>query len=413
MSFFTDTPPENFLEYETSPIFVCKPNPKNNLYNNWHSRKDKQKKVWKLPKGIILKHNLAFGSFGIVATGTIQVKEKKVDVCVKRSIDFAESETDAKSFLLEMMIARNTKHVNLVRIYTHVWDGENEALMLVMPKGLMDLRTAVTKRKFTNFYRDFFADMVQGVHYLHHNGLVHRDLCPSNILIFGGNRRPHVKLTDFGIACFDGQPTDRKIVTTYPYRAPEIFCQQNLTSPEMDIWSLGAIYFKLIQKRAPFRYGRESLVKTTEWKIFARQCSMLIPREEMNLKSQDWIRTEVGKKLFEKVSAYFQPKESALVKQNKLCDLQCELLRQVLVMDPARRPNIDEVAELFGVPVPSGYESIKIDRHEFLALKTVEDVVEKLENIEAAKNSRMKLVHKNAPTKYIGTYFPFLRFRLF
>ncbi len=46
-------------------------------------------------------------------------------------------------------------------------------------------------------------DLADGLSYIHHHGIVHRDVKPANILLVdysNDDRRPRAKLTDFGVA---------------------------------------------------------------------------------------------------------------------------------------------------------------------------------------------------------------------
>lgn len=86
--------------------------------------------------------------------------------------------------------------------------------------------------------------MLAGLSYLHHKGVIHRDIKGSNILV---NCRGELKLADFGLARFyqkrrQSDYTNR--VITLWYRPPELLFGTTVYGPEVDMWSAGyAIYF--------------------------------------------------------------------------------------------------------------------------------------------------------------------------
>eukprot|EP00163_Fabomonas_tropica_P032082 TRINITY_DN790_c0_g1_i13.p1 TRINITY_DN790_c0_g1~~TRINITY_DN790_c0_g1_i13.p1 ORF type:complete len:124 (-),score=12.84 TRINITY_DN790_c0_g1_i13:80-451(-) len=69
--------------------------------------------------------------------------------------------------------------------------------------------------------------IVNGVHYLHSNWIMHRDLKPQNILVQGeGKQTGYIKICDFGMARVFQAPLDPlyfngNVVTAW-YRAPEL-----------------------------------------------------------------------------------------------------------------------------------------------------------------------------------------------
>ena len=85
--------------------------------------------------------------------------------------------------------------------------------------------------------------MLAGLSYLHHKGVIHRDIKGSNILV---NSRGELKLADFGLARFyqkrrQSDYTNR--VITLWYRPPELLFGTTIYGPEVDMWSAGyAIY---------------------------------------------------------------------------------------------------------------------------------------------------------------------------
>jgi len=83
------------------------------------------------------------------------------------------------------------------------------------------------------------SQMLAGLAYLHHKGVIHRDIKGSNILI---NNRGELKLADFGLARFyqkrrRSDYTNR--VITLWYRPPELLFGATIYGPEVDMWSAG------------------------------------------------------------------------------------------------------------------------------------------------------------------------------
>ena len=100
--------------------------------------------------------------------------------------------------------------------------------------------------------------------YIHHQGIVHRDVKPSNILVrpaTGRNGQPgfEAKLMDFGLAKYYGVKSslsaEAGFVGTVAYCAPEQLNNDELDH-RADLYCLGLVSYELLSGRYPFPQAR-------------------------------------------------------------------------------------------------------------------------------------------------------------
>jgi serine/threonine protein kinase len=96
--------------------------------------------------------------------------------------------------------------------------------------------------------KSYMFQLIRGMDFCHRRGIMHRDLKPQNLLI---NRAGELKIADFGLARAFQIPirTYTHEVVTLWYRAPEILLGQRQYACPVDIWSIGAIFAEMANRR--------------------------------------------------------------------------------------------------------------------------------------------------------------------
>lgn len=104
-----------------------------------------------------------------------------------------------------------------------------------------------------------FSDALRGLEAIHADGIVHRDIKPSAVLLESPSGP--ARLADFGTAWHPqlsahGEPTTSKIldIGTGAYRAPEVLFGNKGYGSAVDMWSLGVMLAEAVSlpPKAPF-----------------------------------------------------------------------------------------------------------------------------------------------------------------
>lgn len=143
------------------------------------------------------------------------------------------------------------EHENIARIYYVDAQG---AYVIMEYLGGGSLASLLDEYDFPLFAGlEIVKQVVEGIHFAHTKGVIHRDLKPQNIL-FSHKMVP--KITDFRIT--KAIDSDNPIATQNNLRTPQYMSPEQWENPEgidhrSDIWSMGVILYQFLTKQTPFQ----------------------------------------------------------------------------------------------------------------------------------------------------------------
>lgn len=134
------------------------------------------------------------------------------------------------------------EHDRIVSIYGSVIDhsygsGTTPAVLLIMERLTRDLYSAIKSGLDWLSRLQVAIDVVQGIRFLHNQGLVHRDIKLKNVLLDQSNR---AKITDLGF-CKPEAMMSGSIVGTPIHMSPELFSGRYDNS--VDVYAFGILFW--------------------------------------------------------------------------------------------------------------------------------------------------------------------------
>jgi serine/threonine-protein kinase len=181
-----------------------------------------------------------------------------------------------KRFRASALISARVNHYGIAKTLDHFTFNDSEYLV----EEYVDGENLEQKLAHFHFLDPHAAarilhNLSKGIAASHNAGVIHRDLKPSNIMASSGSNLEVLKITDFGIATLTEEvfedaarsgditrSTSGTVKGALPYMAPEMMFRKpgEVIGEKADIWSLGAMMFRLLTGEYPFGVFLEAAV---------------------------------------------------------------------------------------------------------------------------------------------------------
>jgi len=194
---------------------------------------------------------LGSGAIGSVYKAFDTVLRRDVAVKILSSRDALPDEVDY--FKREFRTVIDLKHPHLVEVFDfgETPSGDLFYSMEFLPGGTTaSLETPVDQGVLLTA----IVQLCRALQYIHSKGITHLDVKPDNVLIgtVDSKGRPHLKLSDFGLASLPRASSETPAYGGTPaYAAPEALAQATVDS-RADLFSLGVMAYELCTSRLPF-----------------------------------------------------------------------------------------------------------------------------------------------------------------
>uniref|UniRef100_A0A1I8GS61 Protein kinase domain-containing protein n=1 Tax=Macrostomum lignano TaxID=282301 RepID=A0A1I8GS61_9PLAT len=195
---------------------------------------------------------LGDGAFGEVFRARHQQSGQQAAI-KQVSID---SDEDLMESMAEVSVLAKCSHANITRLMdAFLHSGKLWLCLEFCEFGALDSVMMELDRGLSESQIQFVClEMTRALHYLHGNGIIHRDLKAGNVLLTSD---AVVKLADFGVSAIGDSPDVRRgtFIGSQYWMAPEVMACETVDNQgydvRADVWSLGVTLIELAQMLPP------------------------------------------------------------------------------------------------------------------------------------------------------------------
>jgi serine/threonine protein kinase len=209
----------------------------------------------------------------------------------------------------------------------------------------------------------YLKQILEGVYYIHTQGVLHRDLKGANLLL---NHKGELKICDFGHAVERVRKSagTNNVVTLW-YRAPELLLGSTFYGFEIDVWSIGCIFYELLTRKVLFPGNNTKEQMENIFKLCGTP-------SEKNFPGIKDLPEYSSLSSFPK----YERKLRELFERESLTKEEIDILDKCLTLDPDSRPTIQTLLDsdyLWNDPEPLKLEELPKYNpvHEFEAKKNM------------------------------------------
>jgi serine/threonine protein kinase len=198
----------------------------------------------------------------MVGAGAMAVVYKATQLSLDRPValkilprEFAHRESFVRQFDSETDLLASLNHPNIVNIIDRGRAGETYYFAMEFVEGTTLAELLASGQVDEEFFLQMMEQCAEALAYAHSKGIIHRDIKPANIML---NEQGMVKITDFGVAGLIAQGgadagTKRRVMGTRGYMAPEQEISVTRADEKSDIFSLGAVMYRVLTNTVPDR----------------------------------------------------------------------------------------------------------------------------------------------------------------
>lgn len=190
---------------------------------------------------------------------TLARKQKISKAEAKSKLLAQKKELLLTGFQFEAKVLKKLKHQNIAQFIDYGFNKENQKYFLLFEfvKG-KDIFSATRNLSLAK-KEDLFVQILRGLHYLHHQSVLHFDLKKENILVAQGSSKDLVaKIIDFGLANFHQRAEYQNASQSPgspPYMAPEIWLGKT-KDKQTDLYALGIIFYACLTGQLPWKVAQ-------------------------------------------------------------------------------------------------------------------------------------------------------------
>lgn len=280
------------------------------------------------------------GAYGQVWMGRDKLSGEVV--ALKKVRMDQEKEGFPVTAIRELKMLRSLRHENIVQL-KEIVTGKNQnaaaatrnrhEIYMVFEYVDNDLNGFVESPKITFSeaqVKTYARQILSGLWYCHEREVLHRDIKGSNLLV---DNSGNLKIADFGLARTfnDGLKCYTNRVITLWYRAPELLLGTERYGPEVDMWSVGCLFYELLCKKTLFSGNDEAEQLNIIFKTLGS------PTEE------SW----PGWETLPLAGTVIKDKYPCVIEQRfeHLSKPALDLIRKLISLDPTKRPTAAEALD--------------------------------------------------------------------